>query len=717
MKEYCFALIGNPNSGKTSAYNQLTGSMQQVGNWPGVTVERKSGRVKKNTQLLIQDLPGIYSLSPYTPEEIVTRNYLIKDHPDAILNIVDVTNLERNLYLTTQLMEMGIPLVVGLNMMDILKKTGKKINLEKLSYGLGAPIVAMSALKGQGLDDLVQQGKVVTETFPLQINYPTYDDKLEVALAEIIKVLGNSVLKTQARWFAIKLFERDEAINQELDLSTFQKKEIEEIIQLTEKVFQDQSDAIIINERYQFITRLVALCTVNQGEVSLSISDKIDQIVTHRWLALPIFAFIMWLVYYFSIQTIGTIGTDWVNDQLFGQYVPEFVAGWLETWQVQPWLQSLILDGILAGVGAVLGFLPQIMVLFFCLALLEDCGYMARIAFVMDRLFRKFGLSGKSFIPMLIATGCGVPGVMASRTIENEQDRRLTVMVTTFMPCSAKLPVIALIAGAFFPGRSWVAPSAYFMGMLAIILSGIALKKTKLFSSDPAPFIMELPTYHWPRFENIWRQTFDRGFSFVKKAGTLIFVSSIFIWFTSNYNFTFKQVASEESILANLGRLFAPIFTPLGWGNWQAVVATTTGLIAKENIIGTMGILYGNLNEVSETGKEIWPQLQQSFTSVAAYSFLAFNLLCAPCFAAVGAIHREMASLKWTLLAVGYQCALAYVVSFILYQLGSVLFEGQSATSATLLAVLTTIWLGYRIVKPIKSMKKRYPLTRLEGEN
>lgn len=717
MKEYCFALIGNPNSGKTSAYNQLTGSMQQVGNWPGVTVERKSGRVKKNTQLLIQDLPGIYSLSPYTPEEIVTRNYLIKDHPDAILNIVDVTNLERNLYLTTQLMEMGIPLVVGLNMMDILKKTGKKINLEKLSYGLGVPIVAMSALKGQGLDDLVQQGKVVTETFPLQINYPTYDDKLEVALAEIIKVLGNSVLKTQARWFAIKLFERDEAINQELDLSTFQKKEIEEIIQLTEKVFQDQSDAIIINERYQFITRLVALCTVNQGEVSLSISDKIDQIVTHRWLALPIFAFIMWLVYYFSIQTIGTIGTDWVNDQLFGQYVPEFVAGWLETWQVQPWLQSLILDGILAGVGAVLGFLPQIMVLFFCLALLEDCGYMARIAFVMDRLFRKFGLSGKSFIPMLIATGCGVPGVMASRTIENEQDRRLTVMVTTFMPCSAKLPVIALIAGAFFPGRSWVAPSAYFMGMLAIILSGIALKKTKLFSSDPAPFIMELPTYHWPRFENIWRQTFDRGFSFVKKAGTLIFVSSIFIWFTSNYNFTFKQVASEESILANLGRLFAPIFTPLGWGNWQAVVATTTGLIAKENIIGTMGILYGNLNEVSETGKEIWPQLQQSFTSVAAYSFLAFNLLCAPCFAAVGAIHREMASLKWTLLAVGYQCALAYVVSFILYQLGSVLFEGQSATSATLLAVLTTIWLGYRIVKPIKSMKKRYPLTRLEGEN
>lgn len=717
MKEYCFALIGNPNSGKTSAYNQLTGSMQQVGNWPGVTVERKSGRVKKNTQLLIQDLPGIYSLSPYTPEEIVTRNYLIKDHPDAILNIVDVTNLERNLYLTTQLMEMGIPLVVGLNMMDILKKTGKKINLEKLSYGLGAPIVAMSALKGQGLDDLVQQGKVVTETFPLQINYPTYDDKLEVALAEIIKVLGNSVLKTQARWFAIKLFERDEVINQELDLSTFQKKEIEEIIQLTEKVFQDQSDAIIINERYQFITRLVALCTVNQGEVSLSISDKIDQIVTHRWLALPIFAFIMWLVYYFSIQTIGTIGTDWVNDQLFGQYVPEFVTGWLETWQVQPWLQSLILDGIVAGVGAVLGFLPQIMVLFFCLALLEDCGYMARIAFVMDRLFRKFGLSGKSFIPMLIATGCGVPGVMASRTIENEQDRRLTVMVTTFMPCSAKLPVIALIAGAFFPGRSWVAPSAYFMGMLAIILSGIALKKTKLFSSDSAPFIMELPTYHWPRFENIWRQTFDRGFSFVKKAGTLIFVSSIFIWFTSNYNFTFKQVASEESILANLGRLFAPIFTPLGWGNWQAVVATTTGLIAKENIIGTMGILYGNLNEVSETGKEIWPQLQQSFTSVAAYSFLAFNLLCAPCFAAVGAIHREMASLKWTLLAVGYQCALAYVVSFILYQLGSVLFEGQSATSATLLAVLTTIWLGYRIVKPIKSMKKRYPLTRLEGEN
>lgn len=717
MKECCFALIGNPNSGKTSAFNQLTGSTQQVGNWPGVTVERKSGRAKKNPQLFIQDLPGIYSLSPYTPEEMVTRDYLIKCQPDAVLNIVDATNLERNLYLTMQLMESGLPLVVGLNMMDLLKKTGKKINLEKLSYGLGAPIVAMSALKGQGLDELMQKGKRVAETTPFKPNYPVYDEKLEVALAEIVTVLGPAVLKSQARFFAIKLFERDTVIQQTLELSTFQKAEIEEIIQLTEEIFQDQSDAIMINARYQLITHLVALCTISQGEVALSFSDKIDQVVMHRWLAFPVFVFTMWLVYYFSIQTIGTIGTDWINDQLFGQYVPNFVAYWLETWQVQAWMQSLILDGILAGVGAVLGFLPQIVVLFFCLALLEDCGYMARIAFVMDRLFRKFGLSGKSFIPMLIATGCGVPGVMASRTIENEQDRRLTVMVTTFMPCSAKLPVIALIAGAFFPGRSWVAPSAYFIGMLAIVLSGIALKKTSLFSSDPAPFIMELPTYHWPRMGNIWRQTYDRGFSFVKKAGTIIFVSSIFIWFTSNYSFSLKLVTSEESILANLGRVLAPIFAPLGWGNWQAVVATTTGLIAKENIIGTMGVLYGHFAEVSETGQEFWVPLQQSFTSVAAYSFLVFNLLCAPCFAAMGAIHREMASLKWTGLAIGYQCGLAYVVSFIFYQIGCVLFEGQPFTFVTMLAILLVGWLIYRIVKPMKIGKRVYPLTGLGSEN
>lgn len=717
MREYSFALIGNPNSGKTSAFNQLTGSMQQVGNWPGVTVERKSGRVKKNVQLFIQDLPGVYSLSPYTPEEMVTRDYLIKNRPDAILNIVDATNLERNLYLTMQLMESGLPLVVGLNMMDLLQKTGKKLNLEKLAYGLGAPVVAMSALKGQGLDELIQKGKKVAETVPFQPNYPVYDEKLEVALAEIVTVLGEDVLKTQARWFAIKLFERDTVIQQELELSSFQKAEIEEIIQLTEKIFQDQSDAIMINARYELITHLVALCTINQGEVALSFSDQIDRVVMHRWLAFPVFAFTMWLVYYFSIQTIGTIGTDWINDQLFGQYVPNFVAYWLETWHVQAWMQSLILDGILVGVGAVLGFLPQIVVLFFCLAMLEDCGYMARIAFVMDRLFRKFGLSGKSFIPMLIATGCGVPGVMASRTIENEQDRRLTVMVTTFMPCSAKLPVIALIAGAFFPNRSWVAPSAYFIGMLAIVLSGIALKKTPLFSNEPAPFIMELPTYHWPRMGNIWRQTYDRGFSFVKKAGTIIFVSSILIWFTSNYSFSLKQVASEESILANLGSVFAPIFAPLGWGNWQAVVAMTTGLVAKENIIGTMGVLYGHVNEVSATGQEILVPLQQSFTSVAAYSFLVFNLLCAPCFAAIGAIHREMASLKWTGIAIGYQCALAYVVSFIFYQIGCVLFEGQSFTFVTALAILIVGWLIYRIVKPVKIVKKASLLTGLEGEN
>lgn len=686
MENLQFALAGNPNSGKTSTFNQLTGSMQSVGNWPGVTVERKSGTLKKQKNITIQDLPGIYSLSPYTPEEIVARDYLLTGSPNTIINIVDATNLERNLYLTTQLMETGIPVVLGLNMMDLIRKSGKTINLDKLAYGLGIPVVSMSALKKQGLQELIHKSTQAAEKFPPETTYPTYDERLEAALTEIIDVLGNTVAQKQARFYAAKLFEKDELATKNLDLSKIQRKEINEIIAITEKIFDDTSDAILVNERYEFIARLMALCTVNENELRLTISDKIDQIVTNRFLALPIFAFVMWGIYYLSIQTIGVMGTDWVNDVLFGTVVPDFVTKNLAAWHVAAWMQDLILNGIIAGVGAVLGFVPQLLVLFFCLSLLEDCGYMARIAFVMDRLFRKFGLSGKSFIPMLIATGCGVPGVMASRTIENEKDRRMTVMVTTFMPCSAKLPIIALVAGAFFPQASWVAPSAYFIGVSAIVLSGIALKKTHLFAGDPAPFIMELPAYHLPQVKNVFRQTFDRGFSFIKKAGTIIFVSSIVLWFMSNYSFTLKAVDGNQSILANLGRVIAPLFAPLGWGNWQGAVATITGLIAKENVINTFGILFSHLDEVSENGVEIWGPLQAAFTPVAAYSFLVFNLLCAPCFAAIGAIHREMGNAKWTWIAVGYQCGLAYAVSFVVYQFGRVIFEGGPMNAATILA-------------------------------
>lgn len=699
MTEKHLALAGNPNSGKTSTFNQLTGAQQYVGNWPGVTVERKSGTLKKDKQVIVQDLPGIYSLSPYTPEEVVARDYLVKGHPDAIVNIVDGTNLERNLYLTTQLMETGIPVVLGVNMMDIVKKSGKTINLEKLAYGLGIPAVGMSALKKHGLEELIQKSIKAAAEFPPAVNYPTYDAKLEAALAEITDVLGNTVPARQARWYAVKLFEKDPLAQSELQLSPMQQKEINEIVKITEKIFNDTSDAILINERYDFIARLMALCTVQEDQLRLSVSDKIDQFVTNRFLALPFFALVMWGVYYLSIQTLGTMGTDWVNDVLFGRLVPGYVTQALQAWQVAPWMQSLIQDGIIAGVGAVLGFVPQILVLFFCLSLLEDCGYMSRIAFVMDRLFRKFGLSGKSFIPMLIATGCGVPGVMASRTIENEKDRRLTVMVTTFMPCSAKLPIIALIAGAFFPQSSWVAPSAYFVGIAAIVLSGIALKKTKLFAGDPAPFIMELPAYHWPQPMNVLRQTANRGWSFVKKAGTIIFVSSIVIWFTSSYNFRLQNVAEDQSILAAFGHLLAPLFAPLGWGNWQGAVATITGLVAKENVIGTFGVLYGHVGEVSENGAEIWQQLRLSFTSAAAYSFLLFNLLCAPCFAAIGAIHREMASTKWTWLAIGYQCGLAYAVSFVVYQFAHVIFEGGSFSGATMIAAGVLLAMIYGILK------------------
>lgn len=702
MNQWQLALTGNPNSGKTSVFNLLTGATQSVGNWPGVTVERKSGTYRKNKQILIQDLPGIYSLAPYTPEEIVARDYLLQGRPTAIVNIVDGTNLERNLYLTTQLMETGSPVVVAVNMMDLMKKNGRTINLEKLAYGLGVPVVGISAIKKQGIDELMKTTTHMIESNPETVHYPSYDARVEAALDEISDVLGNTVCPSQTRWYAIKLFERDTRAYEELDLSSLQRKEIEEIVAIAEKIFQDSSDAILVNERYEFITKLMALCTVDEKSHFLKMSDHIDRVVTHRVLALPIFAFIMWGMYYLAIQSIGGFGTDWVNDVLFGSIVPDFVEKTLVQWQVASWMQDLIINGIIAGVGAVLGFLPQLIVLFLCLAILEDCGYMSRIAFVMDRIFRKFGLSGKSFIPMLIATGCGVPGVMASRTIENEKDRRLTVMITTFMPCSAKLPIIALVAGAFFPNASWVAPSAYFLGITSIVLSGIALKKTRLFSGDPAPFIMELPAYHLPQLRSILNQTFLRAKSFVKKAGTIIFVSTIFIWFTFKFNFVLQEVPGEQSMLATFGGLLAPIFKPLGWGVWQGAVAMITGLVAKENVIGTFGILYGHLGSVSDNGKEVWSLLHADFTPVAAYSFLVFNLLCAPCFAAIGAIRREMGTLKWTMTAIGYQCGLAYLVSFMTYQFGHVLFEGGTIGLETALSVLVLAFLVYQIIRKPK---------------
>lgn len=695
------ALVGNPNSGKTSLFNELTGANQSVGNWPGVTVERKSGRLKEDSHVVLQDLPGIYSLSPYTPEEVVARDYLLQEHPHQLLNIVDGTNLERNLYLTTQLLETGIPMMVSVNMMDVVKKEGTIINCEKLSYGLGVPVYPISVVKKLGLKKIKEELSHERGTITTSENYPLYDDRLEVALEEISQLINKYVPAHQLRWFSIKFFERDVKVLEMTTITEEIQKEIEEIIQMTEKIMGDDSESIIINERYDFIAQLVALSTIKSKDLHLTASDKIDRIVTNKWLSLPIFAGIMWAVYYLSIQTVGTMGTDWVNDVLFGEMIPNQVTHYLELWQIAPWLQSLILDGIIAGVGAVLGFLPQLIVLFLCLSILEDCGYMARIAFVMDRFFRKFGLSGKSFIPMLIATGCGVPGVMASRTIENEKDRRMTIMTTTFMPCSAKLPIIGLIAGAFFPKSSWVAPSAYFVGIGAIVLSGIILKKTKLFGGKAAPFIMEMPSYHLPRLKNSVRQTFDRSSAFVKKAGTIIFASSVIIWFLMAFNFKLEMVDADKSMLAFIGRSVAFIFAPLGWGNWQTTIATVTGLIAKENVVGTFGILYGHQELVSEVGQEYWPLLSASLTPLAGYSFLIFNLLCAPCFAAIGAIRREMNDWKWTTLAISYQCGLAYIVSFIIYQLGSVVIEGAPFGFGQLLASLLVLgFLGMLVMKP-----------------
>lgn len=694
------ALIGNPNSGKTSLFNLMTGHNQRVGNWPGVTVERKSGLVKKQKDIEIQDLPGIYSMSPYSPEEKVARDYLLSKKADSILNVVDATNLERNLYLTTQLIETGIPVTLALNMSDVLEAQGKTINIDKLSYHLGVPVVATSALKQTGVDKVVKKAAHTTTATVGDIAFPIYDDKLEAAISQILDVLGNSVPQRSARFYAIKLFEHDALVEAELDLSAFQRKEIKDIIRITEEVFTEDAESIVINERYAFIERVCKMAQSQTKDFALTLSDKIDKIVTNRILALPIFAVVMYLVYYFSLQ--GKMWTDWASDVLFGKYVPDLMTSGLTYLHVQDWLKSLIVDGVVAGIGTVLGFLPQIFVLFICLGVLEDIGYMSRIAFVMDRIFRRFGLSGKSFIPMLISTGCGVPAVMSSRTIENERDRRITIMTATFMPCSAKLEIIALIAGTFFPHNPLVAPSTYFIGMAAIILSGIALKKTSFLGGLTSPFIMELPSYHWPKAMSVFRYAFGKAMSFVKRAGTIIFSLTVLIWFMSNYNFMLQTVDTEVSILATLGKGLSWIFTPLGFGNWKATVAALTGLAAKETVVATFGILYHNSSEAG-----LATALQADYSALAAYSFLIFNLLCAPCFAAIGAIKREMANLRWTVGAIGFQTGLAYCVSLILYQFGQVLLYGKPITPWTLVAVLLLVTMIYFVVRKPRQIKDK----------
>ena len=794
-KQIKIALAGNPNSGKTTLFNALTGSNQFVGNWPGVTVEKKEGKLKKHDDVAIMDLPGIYSLSPYTLEEVVARNYLITERPDAILNIIDGTNLERNLYLTTQLTELGIPVVIAINMMDVVRKNGDKINVDELSRELGCKIVEISALKGEGIMEAAEaavQAAKSTKTVPMH----TFSGPVEHAIAHIEEAAVHNLPEEQQRWYAIKIFERDDKVLDQLKIDPTVMAHIEEDIKAAEKELDDDAESIITNERYVYIAEIIKACYKKKNAGQLSASDKIDRVVTNRWLGLPIFALVMFLVYYISMVTVGSAATDWANDGLFGdgwhlfgigsgEYtevadaygeaslvvdgyeayieengalaadgtftydvedeetlavttetatladyekakatldeigdepdpadygvwvpgVPVLVGNALESAGAADWLSGLILDGIVAGVGAVLGFVPQMLVLFLLLAFLEACGYMARIAFVLDRIFRKFGLSGKSFIPMLIGTGCGIPGVMASRTIENERDRRMTIMTTTFIPCGAKVPFIAMIAGAIFGGSAWVSTSAYFIGMAAIVISGIMLKKTKMFSGEPAPFVMELPAYHWPTLGNVLRSMWERGWSFIKKAGTIILLSTIFVWFTSYFGWvdgTFQMLSDDQidcSILAAIGGAIDWIFAPLGWGNWQAVVASITGLVAKENIVGTLGVLYGGGDG------SVYDAMAAAFTGITAYSFLVFNLLCAPCFAAIGAIKREMNSRKWTWFAIGYQCVFAYVIALMINQFGA-LFTGNANILGVIVAVLLLAGIIYMLCKPYKEATK-----------
>ncbi|MDY4994868.1 MAG: ferrous iron transport protein B [Oscillospiraceae bacterium] len=795
-KQIKIALAGNPNSGKTTLFNVLTGSNQFVGNWPGVTVEKKEGKLKKHDDVVIMDLPGIYSLSPYTLEEVVSRNYLITERPDAILNIVDGTNLERNLYLTTQLTELGIPVVVAINMMDVVKKNGDQINVKELSRQLGCPVVEISALKGTGIMEAAEAA-VSAAAGPHTEPQHTFSGPVEHAIAHIEEAVLHDKPAAQQRWYAIKIFERDDKVLEQLQIPADVMQHIETDIKAAETELDDDAESIITNERYVYIAQVIKSCYKKKSAGKLSASDKIDKIVTNRWLGLPIFAAVMFIVYWVAMVGVGAPATDWANDGLFGDGwhlfgigssayseaadtygeastivdgydayveengeptdgtftydvedeetlaiseetatvadyedalatleemgdepdpadygvwvpgVPVLIGNLLDACNVPEdgWLHGLILDGIVAGVGAVLGFVPQMLVLFLMLAFLEACGYMARIAFVLDRIFRKFGLSGKSFIPMLIGTGCGIPGVMASRTIENERDRRMTIMTTTFIPCGAKVPFIAMIAGALFGGSTWVSTSAYFIGMAAIIISGIMLKKTRMFSGDPAPFVMELPAYHWPTLGNVLRSMWERGWSFIKKAGTIILLSTIFVWFTTYFGWAedgFRMLSDEEinySILAKIGGAIAWIFAPLGWGNWQAVVASITGLVAKENIVGTLGILYGGGDGT------VYQNLATAFNGITGYSFLVFNLLCAPCFAAIGAIKREMNSQKWTWFAIGYQCGFAYAIALMVNQFGA-LFTGNGNVLGVIVGVVLLAFIVYMLVKPYKEATK-----------
>ena len=698
------ALAGNPNCGKTTLFNALTGSNQFVGNWPGVTVEKKEGKLKGHKDVILTDLPGIYSLSPYTLEEVVARNYILQEKPDAIINIVDGTNIERNLYLTTQILELGIPVIMAVNMMDIVEKNGDTIHIDKLKKKLGCEVVTISALKGTGITEAANKAVSIAQSHKKITPVHEFCDKAEEIIGAVENKLTGVVPEEQKRFFAIKLLERDDKIIEQMNTSVNVSAEIKEM----EDEFDDDTESIITNERYVYISSIIGQCVTKARKDKLSTSDKIDRIVTNRWLALPIFAVVMFIVYYVSVTTVGAFVTDWTNDVLFGEIIPPAIESGLNAIGCAAWLQGLILDGIVAGVGAVLGFVPQMLVLFAFLAFLESCGYMARVAFIMDRIFRKFGLSGKSFIPMLIGSGCGVPGVMASRTIENDRDRKMTIMTTTFVPCGAKLPIIAMIAGAFFGNSGWVSTSAYFVGIAAIICSGIILKKTKMFAGDPAPFVMELPAYHWPTVSNILRSMWERGWSFIKKAGTIILLSTIILWFLMSFGWeggSFGMVEElNESILAKIGTAIAWIFAPLGWTKagegWKMAVAAVTGLIAKENVVATFGMLYG-FAEVAEDGAEIWGNLAAAMTPIAAYGFLVFNLLCAPCFAAMGAIKREMNNTKWFLFAIGYQCGLAYLVSLCIYQIGT-LVTGGGFGIWTVVAFAIIIGFLYLLFRPYK---------------
>ena len=721
------ALAGNPNAGKTTLFNQLTGSNQYVGNWPGVTVEKKEGKLRGHKDVTIADLPGIYSLSPYTLEEVVARNYLINNRPDAIMNIVDGTNLERNLYLSTQLKELGVPVIMAINMMDVVEKNGDVLNLDALGQAMGCKIVSISALRNKGVDELIRIAVSEAEQKTATDIQHKFSENVEKAIQSIEEKISGNVPEKLVRFFAVKLFERDDKIRNELPEAA-KNVDVESIIAAIEKEEDDDAESIITNERYKYIQSIISSAYEKRGKTGLTTSDKIDSIVTNRFIALPLFAVIMFAVYYISISTVGTKMTDWVNDVLFGSdpwsffglvdvpSIPGAVTSLLEAMNVSEALQGLVIDGIVAGMGAVIGFLPQMLTFFFFLAILEGCGYMARVAFIMDRVFRKFGLSGKSFIPMLIGTGCGVPGVMSSRTVENERDRRMTIMTTTFIPCSAKLPVIALLAGALFNNSAWVGWSAYFLGVCAIVFSGIVLKKTKMFAGQPAPFVMELPAYHMPRPIDILKSMGERGMSFVKKAGTIILLATILVWFLSRFNFRMQYLPEEDmdtSILAAFGNAFTWLFAPLGWGKWKAVVAALTGLIAKENVVGTFGTLfhYQGAEELAEAGDQIWAQVREYFgNGIAGYSFLAFNLLCAPCFAAIGAIKREMNNGRWTMFAIGWECFLAYCVSLVIYQIGGLIAGVVSFNFFTIVAIaliLIGIWGLFRPYKEADTLSEK----------